>query len=91
MKSFLKTSVKRLLRLYSLLISPFTGGNCRFYPSCSNYAMQAIDEHGLARGGWLGIKRLSRCHPWHPGGVDLVPDPRDHAHHDHTGHMDIPS
>lgn len=62
-----------LLRLYRLIVSPMYGDTCRFYPSCSAYALEAIDRHGVARGGWLAVRRLARCHPWNPGGVDLVP------------------
>jgi putative membrane protein insertion efficiency factor len=71
-----------LLRGYKLGISPFLGQNCRFYPSCSDYAAQAITEHGTVKGGILAAGRLARCHPWHPGGVDPVParKPRDKAH-----------
>lgn len=62
-----------IIQGYRLLISPFLGSNCRFYPSCSEYAQQAIMEHGVLRGLWLALKRLSRCHPWHAGGIDPVP------------------
>ena len=62
-----------LLRGYKLAISPFLGQNCRFYPSCSDYAAQAIDLHGPARGSLLAARRLCKCHPWHPGGLDPVP------------------
>jgi len=62
-----------LLRAYQLGISPLLGQNCRFYPSCSEYAAQAIREHGALRGGMLATRRLCKCHPWHPGGVDPVP------------------
>jgi uncharacterized protein len=61
------------LRLWQLVVSPLYGPTCRFYPSCSSYALEAVDRHGLVRGGWLAIRRLGRCHPWNPGGVDLVP------------------
>ena len=66
-----------LIRLYQLAVSPLLGANCRFYPSCSSYALQAIERFGCLRGGWLSLKRIGRCHPWHPGGVDLVPE---HTH-----------
>jgi len=63
-----------LIRLYQRLISPLLGPRCRFYPSCSQYAADAIQKHGAIRGTALALLRVSRCHPWHPGGVDLVPD-----------------
>lgn len=64
-----------LIRIYQLFVSPLLGNHCRFYPSCSQYAREAIERHGAWRGSWLAIRRLSRCHPWHPGGVDPVPEP----------------
>lgn len=63
----------RLIRGYQLLISPFLGQSCRFYPTCSEYTLQAVEIHGVLRGLWLGIRRISKCHPLHPGGVDPVP------------------
>ena len=65
------------VRAYKLLVSPLLGTNCRFLPSCSSYAIEAIEAHGPLAGSWLAIKRLLRCHPWHPGGVDEVPPRRD--------------
>lgn len=62
-----------LIVAYRYLISPWLGNHCRFYPSCSAYAQEAITEHGALRGLWLSIKRLSRCHPFHEGGYDPVP------------------
>ena len=62
-----------LLTIYGYVVSPFLGNNCRFYPSCSCYAKTAINEHGALKGSWLTLKRLSKCHPWHEGGIDLVP------------------
>jgi putative membrane protein insertion efficiency factor len=62
-----------LLRAYQYAIRPLLGPHCRFHPSCSDYAREAIERHGAARGGWLALKRLARCHPYHPGGFDPVP------------------
>jgi len=62
-----------LLRAYQLLLSPMLGQRCRFYPSCSHYAVEAIQTHGAARGSWLTVRRLGKCHPWHAGGLDPVP------------------
>ncbi|BBF65171.1 membrane protein insertion efficiency factor YidD [Acidithiobacillus sp. 'AMD consortium'] len=62
-----------VVRGYQYVISPMLGHNCRFFPTCSEYTCQAIERYGIAKGSWLGIKRISRCHPWHPGGVDPVP------------------
>lgn len=62
-----------LIRTYQLVISPLLGNCCRFYPSCSSYCQEAIHKHGWLRGLLLGIARLSKCHPFHPGGVDFVP------------------
>ncbi|MEJ2326120.1 MAG: membrane protein insertion efficiency factor YidD [Chromatiaceae bacterium] len=70
-----------LIRGYQLLLSPFLGNHCRFYPSCSQYAVEAIDRHGPARGLFLALRRLSRCHPWHVGGYDPVPDKLDCSSH----------
>jgi hypothetical protein len=68
-----------LIRVYRLSLSPVLGNRCRFYPSCSQYALEAIEQHGAARGLWLAGKRLLRCHPWHSGGVDLVPSADRHT------------
>ena len=62
-----------LIRCYRYLLSPWVGHHCRFYPTCSNYAEQAIIEHGPAEGSWLAARRLCKCHPWHEGGIDPVP------------------
>jgi uncharacterized protein len=63
-----------LLRMYMMLLAPFVGGACKFYPSCSNYAYEAVARHGARRGGALAIKRLLRCRPFTQGGVDPVPE-----------------
>jgi putative membrane protein insertion efficiency factor len=69
----MKSVLLLLLRAYKLGISPFLGQNCRFYPSCSDYAAEAVRMHGAARGSLLAARRLCKCHPWHPGGLDPVP------------------
>jgi putative membrane protein insertion efficiency factor len=62
-----------IIHLYQRWISPLSGPRCRFYPSCSAYAVKAIETHGAIRGGWLSVRRIGRCHPFHPGGYDPVP------------------
>jgi putative membrane protein insertion efficiency factor len=64
-----------LIRAYQLTLSLLVGPCCRFYPSCSHYAAEAIGKHGAARGAWLAARRVARCHPWHEGGFDPVPKP----------------
>ncbi len=71
--SVLAKALAGLIAGYRKFISPLLGAHCRFYPSCSAYAYEAIQLHGAGRGSWLAVRRLSRCHPFHPGGVDLVP------------------
>lgn len=62
-----------LVTAYRYALSPMLGRQCRFHPSCSAYAVEALERHGALRGAWLAVKRLARCHPWHPGGYDPVP------------------
>lgn len=62
-----------IIRLYRLLISPLLGPRCRYHPTCSAYAAEALQKHGLFRGSWLAIRRVVRCHPGYPGGYDPVP------------------
>lgn len=62
-----------LLKVYRAVISPLYGQVCRYYPSCSAYALESVQRHGAVRGSWLAARRLGRCHPWCAGGVDLVP------------------
>lgn len=69
-----------LVRAYRLLISPLFGASCRFHPTCSRYMMDAIERFGALKGIWLGLRRISRCHPWHEGGLDPVPELKKHTH-----------
>lgn len=64
----------KLIGFYQTWISPLLPPHCRFYPTCSSYTQEAIQRFGFTKGFYLGVKRLLKCHPWHPGGVDLVPD-----------------
>ncbi len=61
------------IKFYQLALSPFIGKCCRFYPSCSDYGLEAVQKHGAAKGCYLVVKRVCKCHPWHPGGPDPVP------------------
>jgi putative membrane protein insertion efficiency factor len=63
-----------IIRFYQIVISPLKPPTCRFYPTCSHYGLEAVQRFGAIRGGWLAIKRILKCHPFHPGGVDPVPD-----------------
>lgn len=69
-----------VVKAYQLLLSPFTGGACRFEPSCSAYAIGAFEAHGLLRGGWLMVRRIAKCHPFGPHGFDPVPGDRRSPH-----------
>ena len=69
----MKTSLMWLVRSYRLLLSPWLGSSCRFEPTCSAYSLQALEQHGAAKGSYLTLRRLARCHPWCVGGHDPVP------------------
>lgn len=69
----MKRILLALIGAYQKVLSPWLGNQCRFYPTCSEYAKQAIDHHGSLKGSYLAGKRLCKCHPWHPGGFDPVP------------------
>ncbi len=69
----MKALLQLPIRLYCWLISPMLGTNCRYHPSCSAYALEAIEKHGAARGSWLSLRRVCRCHPWGGDGYDPVP------------------
>lgn len=73
MSAIVKEVLRALVRAYRYFISPLLPAACRFHPSCSAYAEQALEDHGALRGGWLAARRICRCVPWHPGGYDPVP------------------
>ncbi len=73
MKALLAKPLIWLVRGYQLFISPFVPPSCRFHPTCSHYAIEALQRHGAVKGLWLALRRIARCHPWHPGGHDPVP------------------
>ena len=73
MKALLAKPLIWLVRGYQLFTSPFVPPSCRFHPTCSHYAIEALQKHGAVKGFWLALRRIARCHPWHPGGHDPVP------------------
>jgi len=81
----MRTFLIFIIDAYRWLLSPWLGSNCRFYPSCSTYAREALALHGACRGSWLACRRIGRCHPWHPGGYDPVPE-AGHSHYKRPTH-----
>jgi putative membrane protein insertion efficiency factor len=79
--TILRAALIAPIRLYQWTLSPLVGFNCRYAPSCSAYAVEAIETHGALRGGWLALRRLLRCHPWGGYGYDPVPDCDHNCHH----------
>ena len=73
----MKTILKFIIKGYQKVISPLTPPSCRFYPTCSNYGLEAIETHGAMKGLWLAVRRISKCHPFHKGGFDPVPDKKE--------------
>lgn len=69
----MRRSLIALVRFYQRFVSPALGPSCRYQPTCSAYAVTAIERYGALRGSWMSLKRIGRCHPWHPGGYDPVP------------------
>jgi putative membrane protein insertion efficiency factor len=69
----MKKALQLPIHVYRKFISPLKPPTCRFYPTCSQYALEALEEHGAVKGSWLAVKRIAKCHPFHPGGIDKVP------------------
>jgi uncharacterized protein len=86
----IRRALLALIRFYSRAISPALPPRCRFYPTCSAYAAEAIERHGAARGSWLALRRILKCAPWHPGGVDLVPGRPGTEVRGHTSSTAVP-
>lgn len=69
----------KLIRFYQVVLSPLKPPTCRFYPTCSQYGLEAVKQYGAFKGGWMATKRILKCHPFHPGGFDPVPEKKDHS------------
>jgi len=87
MSALLRAAMIAPIRLYQWTLSPLLGTTCRYAPSCSEYAAEAIATHGALRGGWLTLRRLLRCHPWGGSGYDPVPSDRSDAHNARCHHV----
>ncbi|MGB0712002.1 MAG: membrane protein insertion efficiency factor YidD [Gammaproteobacteria bacterium] len=74
-----------LVKFYRYVISPVLPPSCRYIPTCSEYAVEALEKHGAIKGGWLSLRRIARCHPGYPGGYDPVPEPHRCQHPGHDG------
>lgn len=74
----MKRILMSIIKVYQKVISPLTPPSCRFYPTCSHYGLEAIEKHGALKGSWLAIRRISKCHPFHEGGFDPVPERKPH-------------
>ena len=70
----MKKIVIGMIKIYQKVISPLTPPSCRFYPTCSHYGIEAVEKHGALKGSWLAVRRISKCHPFHEGGFDPVPE-----------------
>jgi len=81
----MRTILLAIIKVYQYAISPYLAPSCRYMPTCSCYAAESIQTHGAIKGGWLAIKRILRCHPWHEGGYDPVPEPSA-CKHQHSNH-----
>lgn len=79
-----RRAVMGLIRFYQRFISPMLPASCRFYPTCSSYALTSVQRFGVLRGGWMGMCRIARCHPFNPGGYDPVPETAHRHTHDHA-------
>lgn len=88
MRSFFVRILTLLVRFYQLAISPYFPSSCRYNPTCSHYAIDALKKHGPLKGSWLAIKRIGRCHPWAKGGYDPVP-PKQHKEDSHLSEYQV--
>ncbi|AIQ42585.1 membrane protein insertion efficiency factor YidD [Paenibacillus sp. FSL R7-0297] len=84
--AILRRTVQAPIRVYRRFISPLKPATCRFYPTCSAYALEAIEVHGPLKGSWLAARRIARCHPFHPGGLDPVPPRKEQSPGDKPVH-----